>query len=199
MRLLSILVFLLLMAPQVCANTVEESLGKMADDIKKYADSKNLSDVRIVGFPGVGEFPTAGGSYLIDELTRLLKQRGLEPKIKSRLVISGEYDEVEDKETKLQAVRLKITIKDREEDKEIPIERRFVKNQNQIARLLGLTLEFPPDADKKARNDELKKQIDKPKPAIQGSVLRAKEDSKFAMEILVNAGDRAIAAACCNR
>src|SRR5437870_3817491 len=76
------------------ANTVEDALGKMADDIKTHADSKQVNDVRIEGFRGVGEFPTSGGPFLVAQLTRLLNQRGIVVKIKSRLVISGQYDEV---------------------------------------------------------------------------------------------------------
>ena len=172
------------------ANTAEEALGKMADDIKKYANSKEIHDVRIEGFRGVGEFSTSAGSFLVDHLIRMLKQREMEVKIKARLIISGEYEEVEDPETQVQAVRIEITIKDREEDKKIPIVRRFVKNQTEISRILGLTVEFPPDAGKTDRNDELKKQIDKPKPVIRDSVLRASPDSKFAIEILVKQGER---------
>jgi hypothetical protein len=114
----------------------------------------------------------------------------LEIKIKARLVLVGEYEEVEDKETAVQAVRLKVIIKDRAEDKEIPIERRFVTNQTELARVLGLTVEFPPDADKKDRNGKLKDQIDKPKPTIRDTLLPASADSKFAIEILVKSGDK---------
>ena len=179
----------LFVGPSLRASTVEESLAKMAGDIKTYAESKNVKDVRIEGFRGTGEFATSGGPYLVQKLTEVLQARGIGIAMKSRIILSGDYDEVEDKETQTQAVRVQMTIKDKDEDKEIKLERRFVRNQTEIARVLGLTLEFPPNANKKERNDELKGKIDEPKPAIQGSVLRAKANSKFGIEILVKEGN----------
>ena len=55
-RILTAFCVVLLSASAVRATTVDDSLGKMADDVKKYADSKNTAEVRLEGFRGVGQF-----------------------------------------------------------------------------------------------------------------------------------------------
>src|SRR5262249_458016 len=103
-RILLALCLAVVLPQALRAGTVDDALTRMADDIQKYAKANNIGEIRLEGFHGVGQFSTSGGPFLVNTLTRLLKERNLEVKAKAPLTLVGEYEEVEDKETAVQAV-----------------------------------------------------------------------------------------------
>jgi hypothetical protein len=69
-----------------------------------------------------------------------------------------------------------------------------VQSNTDIAKLTGITASLPSRGDKERRNEEIQKAKDKPKVTLEGTLIRTKADSPFAVELLVRSKDSPAAA-----
>jgi len=172
--------------------TLTEAVQALAQDIKTFVDGRGEKSVSVGQFRGSGSFSinSSAGPNLVRELTRALQALKVEVALRSNITVLGDFEEAEVETTRAQVVVLKAEMREKA-GKKTELEHRFIKNQAALAVLLGLVVEFPPDAGRKERNEEIKKQIDKPQTYVANARIRAAEASPFAIEVLVAPPDPA--------
>lgn len=170
------------------ADDLDRELAVVAKGIKKLLDGRNEDGIAIGEFTGSARANASGGAGIKLALTKQLEKLGVRVSRKAELEVKGDFLDVEDKQTKLTALRLKARVIDRS-GAEITHFDRGLFNVTTIASLIGLTAIIPPAATDKERNEKLTEAIDDPKVNLAGTRIAAGSDSPYAIEILVKSGD----------
>ncbi len=173
--------------PVRAEGTLAEAIKAIAGDIKKFIDGRGETAVTVGQFRGSGAFAVnaSAGPNLVRELTRELTALKVDVRLQSNITILGDFEEAEDEKSEIQLVILRIVLRERQTGRRTELEQRFVKNQAALAVLLGLTVQFPPEATSKERNEKIKEQLDKPRTSLADTRLRTGDGSPFAIEVLV--------------
>jgi hypothetical protein len=188
--------------------TLEAALGGLAGEVKDFVKDKGNA-VTIVSFvphkkSHVAIHSSAGPS-LVHALARQLELREVKVERISRVTLSGTFREAEDAKGN-QGIELEVSLVDRDEGKEKELSHRLVLNQVTVGHLLGIPFEHGEDSTARQRAENLKREVDKfvppkqrhppadkwgekPRPALRDSLILAKEDSRFAIEVLVAPND----------
>ena len=170
------------------AATVRDGLRPLAQDILDVVvKDQHQSAISVGEFVGQARFDTNAGQGIGEDLKSLLEE--LRPGVVQRgaaLTISGRYAFVDEEKQNPQLKIVKVTavILD-QNDHRIDEKSIEIDSTKAIAQVMGVTAALPKDASKVERNRELQKAVAKPQFYLEGTKIRSRAESPYAIEILV--------------
>jgi hypothetical protein len=167
---------------------LNKEMAEMAKKIKLLLDQKGQDAIAVGDFTAPAKLAASAGPAIAKALADELKKLEVTVKRRAELEVNGRYEDADDKQSKLLAVRIKAHVVDRSGDEIIALEPRAIFNVTTIAALTGLTLTMPADATDQERNDKLGEAIDNPQVHLANTRISAGGDSPYAIEVLVKAG-----------
>jgi hypothetical protein len=171
------------------AGNLRLELAKVARDIQKLLDDRKKTTLAVGAFTGPSRIDSSARPSIALLLPEELNKLGITVTRRAKLEIKGDYLDVDDRETGLLAAMLKFRILDRE-GTEILALQRGVFGDATIPELFGLTVQLPPDADPKARSQQFRDGIDRPRAHLADARISAGRGSPFAIEVLIKSGDK---------
>jgi hypothetical protein len=176
----------------------QPELRGLARELKRFLDARGRDSVALGAFTGPAATAGSAGAGIVAALAEELARQGVLVKRRAELGLSGTYRAVEDA-PRVPGGRpgrktLRAVLSARLEDQTGTLVREFratIADQSAIARLFGLSFQFG-SADLGnglAIQDTLLGSYELPRPAIDGSLVRARADSPYALEILVKGAD----------
>jgi len=173
------------------ALTVE--VRELAADFAKIIEKKGGGSVAIGEFSGSSDVKGSVGPRL--QLAMAAELKALKINIDSedyRFEIKGDYQPLEDKETKLLGVKLVGRLIDRETGEPLAEKPtgRFVFGAETVPTMLGLNVHPSLNADPKEISDLAKKALKSPTVHLEDSMLATTKASPYAIEVLVKHGDK---------
>jgi hypothetical protein len=171
------------------AATLRDGLKPLAQAIfDVVVKDQHQSAIAVAAFePSQPRFDTNAGTEIEEDLKSLLGE--LKPGIVQRdatLAVSGQYEFVPSKtNAELKVIKVIYLIKDQMSGGEIDKKDIEVDSTKAIAQAMGFTGALSKDASKVDRNKELQRGILKPQCFLDGTKIRARSGSPYAVEILV--------------
>lgn len=184
-----ILAAVLVAGPARAGDDLNRELAEVARGIKQLLDGRGQDSVAVGEFTGPARAAASGGAGVKQALIEELKRAGVRVERKAELEVKGDYLDAEDRASGLVGLVLKARVLDRTGTEIAQLQRQLF-NVADIAAILGVTVQLPPVADEKARDQAFRKGLDDPHPAIVGDQVRAAPDSPYAIRVLVQQGDR---------
>lgn len=170
------------------AADLNKELAEMAEKIKQLLDQKGLDAIAVGDFTAPAKLAASAGPMIAKTLSDELKTLGVSIKRRAAVEVNGRYQDVDDKDSRLLAVRIKAHIVDDSGDEILTLEPRAVFNLTTIASLTGLTASIPADGTEKERNEALTEGLDKPDVHLAGTRIAADGASPYAIEVQVKSG-----------
>lgn len=176
------------------ADVLRPVVAELAKDVKQFLEKRGEGSIAVGQFTGPANFPTSAGPGISQLLAEELQKAGVAAKKRAKLGIKGEYHATEASNAdgrKLLAVALKARVEDEtgtvltdaEFNRTVPGEEAFVE-------VMGPPVVLPPGDTLEARDKKLRESLVKPKTAIEGGRVSAADDSRLAIEILVDGQPR---------
>jgi hypothetical protein len=181
---------LALLAPCASASaatgSVREGLKPIAEQIIEVVKGGSQSSIAVGEFVGQARFDTNAGTGIAEDLKSLLEE--LKPGFVQRdaaFSVTGRYAFVEQKERpELKVIKVTAVITDKQDNRlsEFVTE---IDSTKAIAQVMGAVAALPKDGSKVERNKKLQEAIEKPEFHSEGTKIRPRPDSHYAVEILV--------------
>ena len=165
----------------------------MAKDFASIVDKKGGGAVAIGEFSGSSDIRASVGPRI--QLVLAAELKALKVAINPddyRFEIKGDYQPLTDKETGVLGVRLVGRLIDRDTGEPL-VERpsgRFVFGAQTVPAMLGLNTRTPPNAEPQDLSKEFERARKDPRADVQGTIIRSKAGSPFAIEILVKSNGK---------
>ena len=192
-RLLPLLALLAIaaLARPARADNLNVELGELAKDVKKLLDGRGKNSIAVGQFTPLPGTVASAGPAIAKGLTDELRRLEITVNLKDELTVEGRYGLAEDAQSSRLAVSLNVKIVDRfgEQVVGLEVKPRGVFGDAAVAALLGLTVDLPPDADGKERDQKLQQSEEKPQAYIEKTRVNAPGGLPFAVEILVKQRD----------
>lgn len=172
-------------APEVVRlEDFRKDLPKVAQKVLDIVEGENQAAVAVGRFSSPAQHDANFGPGIEDMLSQSLEslRNGIVQK-KADLSVQGSYAFVEDPSVPGRAlVKLTLEVRNRQAErvKEFVAE---LRNNADIAKILGATVSLPPHGTRDERNREIKRRIENPQAVVDGSLIRAAADSKLAVEV----------------
>lgn len=165
----------------------------LAADFAKIIEKQGGGSVAIGEFSGSSDIKGSIGPRL--QLAIAAELEKLMVKIDAddfRFEVKGDYQPIEDKETKVLGVRLIGRLIDRETGEPLAEKPtgRFVFGPETVPVMLGLNVQPKPNEDLRETSDRLKKALKSPEAHLDGTKLAVAPASPYAIEVLVKQGDK---------
>jgi hypothetical protein len=186
------LIGVVLPAPQRAeAGELEAKIGSIAKKVGEFLKSKDQSEVSINDIIGPPDYPSSSGPGIQTLLVAQLAKQEIKLNKKAALSIEGKYiilDDENRKEELIFRVILFVSNKKGERLTEVSDDLTYKSGGNEeMAKLGGLQLELSDHvkATPQDRNQEMKKQVDKPPVKIDDYKVKTTEKSPYAVEVFV--------------
>ena len=179
-------------------------LAEFSGDLKKLLDGQGENSVAIGQFTGPANFPTSGGPGIAQIFAEELAKKGVQLKTRAKFGVKGVYrlteipaEDPDDKRLgrKVLAIEIEATVVDQFDKPLSDIAfKRQIRGEATVFQLTGIPAALPTNGNQtteRERDLELRKNLTDPKAAINGAVVRSKEGSPYAIEILVGGNPRA--------
>lgn len=169
---------------------MQPELATVAKSVQKLLEGRNEDSIAIGDFSGPAQIDSNFGPGIQQGLAAELTALKVRIDRKAKYSAKGEYLTVADKNVKdLISVRLIVRVFDQfaTELVALPID---LKGTNDLGKILAPTVSLPPKGDRRERNETIQKSLDKPKVHIDGSKVSTKQDSPFAVEVVVKGEGR---------
>jgi hypothetical protein len=176
--------------------TLGAAIHDLARDVKKYLDTVGKGKVKVGQFPGRGEASlSSSGPLLQTALEAKLRAMGCEIVTKKGdYELSGEFSVWEEPDGR-QFIQIQLELRDRQGAAHTfegmvkvggknTATKYFVKNEADLAKLLGPSVYLPPEEPEKKRIEAVKVQVDHPSTVIQGTRILAGKGAPFSLEVL---------------
>lgn len=168
-----------------------EAMKELKPKLKKVgADAVAVGEF-VCTSPEQQKFAT-GGPGLAAALRLELLRANVKVEANAKVVLSGTFQDVTDKDTKLLCVHIAIHVRDRS-NKDLcePVERAAF-GAAMVAQLFGVPIPPPkPNPTPRDISEGLVVSLDRPSVHIDGDKVRSGRDSKFAMQLVVDETPRA--------
>jgi hypothetical protein len=181
-------------------------LASIADQVKRLLVAQGQDSISIGAFSGPAQMPGNAGAGIVAVLTEELGRRGIRVARRASLGLKGEYkasDGRPEAQGRLPSATsvpkvapakiLSAVLKARVEDSDgaILLEvRRETRDEATLAALFGLS--FDHRFTKNGRQNQLstlRESFDKPQPVLDGTMVKGRPDSPYAVEILAKTDD----------
>jgi hypothetical protein len=165
--------------------TLPEELTRVAKGIQKLLAGRDDDRISVGDFRGPARYDNNYGPGIQERLAAQLHALKVRVDRKAPTTVTGEYLVVEDKHVKdLIAVRLIARVYDKNGEVLTTLQA-DLRGTNDVGQILAPTVSLPVNGDRKTRNEELKKHLDKPSVHIKGTRISASPDSPYSVEVLV--------------
>lgn len=180
--------------PDPKADKVEQALATLAGDMAKVLEREGQKEVRVGPFTGIGKIPSSFGPEIQRLLIAEFGKRKIAIHKDALIVVSGNYlpatKDPQVPESKEMFLRINAAMGNAQTGLplgDVSIKSQAIFGNDELARALAPSVKLSPDVGRNARNDELKKSIEKPTTHVpKGEAkVRSEKDSKFAVEVLV--------------
>ncbi|MCE9532205.1 MAG: hypothetical protein K8T89_13960 [Planctomycetes bacterium] len=186
-------VFLLLIGFALCerqanaqAKTLKEEITAIAKEIQKTLEDEKQDSIAIGDFTGPASMETNFGPAIQKVLMEELAAMKININKKATLSIKGDYFRGDDPKNADQKVVVNLNFRVHAANGKVKAEfSAEIKNNIEIAKMLGVTIALPKKGDDEVRNEEIKKRLDNPKVHIDGTKIMTSKDGEFAVEMLV--------------
>ncbi len=188
------LVALALLVPGMArADNVQKELAALAQEVAQVLAKQGQTSICLGRFVGAGNVPSHYGP----EITRILIAEFARMRItvdaRAPIELTGQYRPADEdpavpnsKELFIRLVAQVIEKKSGLPLSNVTLTARAVYGNAEVARVFGVPVSLPPDAQRGQRNERIKENLDNPKMDVgRQSVIRSKADSPFSVEILV--------------
>jgi hypothetical protein len=164
---------------------LKAAIQTLANAVKQVVEEEKQEAVAIGDFTGPASLDSNFGPGLKNLLAHELGNQKVPVNRKANLSVKGRYAPITDEKDKKQmAVRLTVEVLDSREERRAEF-KADVRDNTDIARMAGLTASLPANGTKRSRNEEIQNAREKPTVHVQGSVIKAKANSAFSVELLV--------------
>jgi hypothetical protein len=186
-------------AQQGTQDPLERGLADVAGNLKKLIKGLGEQGIALGQFTGPPNFPTSGGPGIVKVLSDELDKAGVEVKVRANLGVSGTYRAIGEKaglnlvgggksvvvpglDFEVTSLVIKFQVEDATGKRIVDYEQK-INDPNTISKIFGLTFDAPPSNPSKP----IKESLEKPRVFVDGSRIRATEQSPYGIEILVRA------------
>jgi hypothetical protein len=175
--------------PARAADELGREMAEVAKQVKKSLADRQNQSIAVGEFTGPARMTSSGGPGIKHALVEELKRNSIRVERKADLELKGDYFDAQDKETNLLTLVVQVRLIDRAGNEVNQIKRQIF-NVATIGSILGTTVQLPPDADDKTREQKLVQEVDDPHPQIDGTRVAAGPGSPYAVEVLVKSKDK---------
>jgi hypothetical protein len=172
--------------------SLRDSLKPLAQEIVAVVTKdQNQATITVGDFVGPADLDTNSGPGLTATLKSLLDE--VQPGISQRrapLALRGRFDKIPDPKD-AQKILIKVTAEITDKNA-LVVDQKFIeiRDAQLLAGLMGLTVVLPPD-NPDAANKDVQKALEHPSFAIEGTKIKAAEESRSGIEILVTSKENA--------
>jgi hypothetical protein len=187
-----------LSAADSASDALSRELAEVAKRVKGVCVKGNYTLVGVGDFSGGASVTGSSGPEIQTKLTTALENEGLKVvKDEFHVELEGKYEPAKEPTTGLQGVRMTVRVTQASSGDDLDKIVRFVFGAESVPRLLGLSVTTKPDDDAQTQSkkfeDALKKQEKgTPQGAIDKSIIKAADDSPYAIELLVKQDDKLV-------
>jgi hypothetical protein len=181
-----------LFTPSVlAANDLDKEMAELAKQIAGVVkDHGNMIQVGdFVPKGNAARQGSTGGIGIAKALVDQLAKRGVSVSRTAELLVSGDYRDVTDRDSKMTALQIKARIEDRRGEPVVELDARGLFSISTIASLVGITTVTPPSASREKTETRLDAALDNiQSPRISGTRITAAQEGAtlpYAIEILV--------------
>lgn len=168
------------------AATIKEEVAAIAKEVQKTLEDEKQDSVAIGDFTGPASMETNFGPAIQKALTEELTKLKINVTKKATLSIKGDYFRGDDPNKTEQRVTVNMVFRVHAANGKVKAEfSAEIKNNLEIAKMLGVTINFTKKSDEEKRNEEIKERLTDPKVTINGTKVMATKNGEFAAEILV--------------
>ncbi len=193
-RMLLALTLLLLAGPAWAEDNLTTEIRSLAADIKKLLDGRNETSIAIGTFDSAPKLPASAGPIFVQLLHEELRNLKIDVRKRAKLTLKGLYRLVEDTDSGLAAVELKVKFidEDGEEIGALKLKPRGIFGDATVAGVLGLSVKLPPEGSDKERDKEIRDAYTNPRTNLDPgkTIVRSRAGSLYAIELLVKKGDK---------
>jgi hypothetical protein len=174
-------------ARPAAAATQRESLRPLAQAIVSVVkDDQKQNSVAMGSFPADGRLDNANaGPGVAEDLKSLLQEMKLGVDANSTLSLQGTIHKIADSQnSKLMMIKIKATITNGQADTvaNLPLE---IRDTALIGGILGVNSSLPALATREVRNEKLQEALKRPSYFQQGTQIKSRRESPYAIELLV--------------
>ena len=173
------------------ASDLDKEMAELAKQVEGVVkDRGNVIQVGdFVAKGNAARQAATGGTAIAKALLDQLTKRGVNVSRTAELLVSGEFRDVTDKDSKTTALQIKAKIEDRRGEPVVELDSRGLFSLTTIAALVGLTTVTPPAASHEQAEKRLDQALDKiQSPRLAGTRITPVQDGAtlpYSIEILV--------------
>ena len=188
---LGLLIAAILALPARAASDLDKEMAELAKQVEGVVkDRGNVIQVGdFVAKGNAARQAATGGTAIAKALLDQLTKRGVNVSRTAELLVSGEFRDVTDKDSKTTALQIKAKIEDRRGEPVVELDSRGLFSLTTIAALVGLTTVTPPAASHEQAEKRLDQALDKiQSPRLAGTRITPVQDGAtlpYSIEILV--------------
>ncbi len=189
---LGLLIAAILALPARAASDLDKEMAELAKQVEGVVkDRGNVIQVGdFVAKGNAARQAATGGTAIAKALLDQLTKRGVNVSRTAELLVSGEFRDVTDKDSKTTALQIKAKIEDRRGEPVVELDSRGLFSLTTIAALVGLTTVTPPAASHEQAEKRLDQALDKiQSPRLAGTRITPVQDGAtlpYSIEILVD-------------
>ena len=143
---LGLLIAAILVLPARAAGDLDKEMAELAKQVKDRGNVIQVGDFVAKG--NAARQAATGGTAIAKALLDQLTKRGVNVSRTAEMLVSGEFRDVTDKDSKTTALQIKAKIEDRRGEPVVELDSRGLFSLTTIAALVGLTTVTPPAASR---------------------------------------------------
>jgi hypothetical protein len=169
------------------------SLKELSEKIAGLLKGRKEGAITVGAFTGPSRFPSSSGpgikQILIEELQKQkIDGKPIQVSKEAKLEVKGDYLGIQDKDSKLLALRLLAKVLDGQGDVVVNLDK-TIEDPDVLAQVLGIPKpDFGAGLTREKESEALKKRLDNPQTELRGTRIQTDPKSSYAIEILVKSG-----------
>jgi hypothetical protein len=177
--------------PAHALEALRPSLKELSQKLADYLKGRDEKAIAVGAFTGPARTLSSSGPGIKQILIEELKKKDVEVSKDARLEVKGDYQDVEDKDSQLLALRLRAVVRDRQGDEVVMLDTK-VEDPDVLAQVLGITRpDFGAGLTPEKESEKLKRQLDHPDTKLlRKTRIQAAPESHYAIEVLVWPGNK---------
>jgi hypothetical protein len=169
------------------SQTLREQLAPVVRVLARGIKENGNNSLALADFADPVDPPSSGGTLIAKVLAEELENHALRIDPSAKVHVQGKYRLVEDKKSKLAAVRIEATVTDAN-GKVLHKINQKVFGESLIGALLGVTANLPLTTNERDRCQVMVQSTEKPAVTVEGDQVAPSATSPYAVEVLAASG-----------